>query len=99
MGIVHPASCAGRRYHEHVTDGVRLRLELEGHIHESRVVPGTGLTITRADFVRALMIEDLPTLGRPTMASFSGASVVGGLRSAASPASSPPSSLTTGDGY
>ena len=36
----------------------------------SRVVPGTGLTMTRSDCVSALMIEDLPTFGRPTMASF-----------------------------
>ena len=38
----------------------------------SRVVPGIGLTMTRSDCVRALMMEDLPTLGRPTMASFKG---------------------------
>jgi hypothetical protein len=38
----------------------------------SRVVPGIGLTMTRSDLVSALMIEDLPTFGRPTMASFNG---------------------------
>ena len=38
----------------------------------SRVVPGMGLTMTRSDCVSALMMEDLPTLGRPTMASFRG---------------------------
>ena len=42
---------------------------------ESRVVPGMGLTMTRSDCVSALMSDDLPTLGRPTMASFNGWSV------------------------
>jgi hypothetical protein len=39
---------------------------------ESRVVPGMGETMTRSELVSALMMEDLPTFGRPTMASFSG---------------------------
>ncbi len=34
----------------------------------SRVVPGISLTMTRSLWVSALMMEDLPTLGRPTMA-------------------------------
>ena len=38
----------------------------------SRVVPGIGLTTTRSERVKALMIEDFPTLGRPTIASFRG---------------------------
>ncbi len=38
----------------------------------SRVVPGIGLTITRLDPVRALINEDLPTLGRPTIANRTG---------------------------
>ena len=41
---------------------------------ESRVVPGIELTITRSDFVSALMIEDLPTLGLPIIANFVGLS-------------------------
>ena len=40
----------------------------------SRVVPEISVTITRCDRVSALMIDDLPTLGRPTMAMFSGGS-------------------------
>ena len=40
----------------------------------SRVVPEISLTITRCDSVSALMIDDLPTLGRPTMAMFIGGS-------------------------
>jgi hypothetical protein len=38
----------------------------------SRVVPGIGETMTRSDLVSALMMDDLPTFGRPTMASFKG---------------------------
>ncbi len=38
---------------------------------ESRVVPGIGETITRDDFVSALIMDDFPTFGRPTMANFS----------------------------
>ena len=34
----------------------------------SRVVPGISLTITRSDPVTRLIIDDLPTFGRPTMA-------------------------------
>ena len=34
----------------------------------SRVVPGIALTMTRCEPVSWLMIEDLPTFGRPTMA-------------------------------
>ena len=39
---------------------------------ESRVVPGIGLTMTRSDFVSALMMDDLPTFGRPTIANRNG---------------------------
>jgi hypothetical protein len=44
----------------------------KGTSTESRVVPGMGLTMTRSDLVRALIMEDLPTFGRPTIANFSG---------------------------
>ena len=35
---------------------------------ESRVVPAMGVTMLRSTPVRALIIDDLPTLGRPTTA-------------------------------
>ena len=34
----------------------------------SRVVPAISVTILRSSPIRALMVEDFPTLGRPTMA-------------------------------
>ena len=35
----------------------------------SRVVPATSLTMARGSLISALISDDLPTLGRPTMAS------------------------------
>ena len=49
----------------------------------SRVVPGTGLTITRSTPSRALTSEDFPTLGRPMTArerTSSGTGTSSGLR-------------------
>ena len=64
----------------------------------SRVVPGTSLTIIRSASARLLMNVLLPVLRRPTMASFSAASLGGassgvaaaGARRSASSSSSRP---------
>ncbi len=56
--------------------------------------PESGLTITRSEFVSALMMDDFPTFGRPTMASFNGPAISG---AASACASSPISSVDVAD--